>query len=370
MEWVGIAHSTKPKYMRGASDLTIRQRLLLAMLKKRGRFEMNQSGENCRWQVEYSQPPVEAYADGGVIDFANHDAFRTLACDWRGYITRDSLSKKQQAMNKGDEALINLFQTKANRLTKSLRDRFSGELYKDGEAAGRENNVHGLETFLGAGTVVTADRIAAPSDTYGLTALSTVPGNHGGSWSATGTAPNASMASDWPDGQGDSEYDFMSPKLINWSSNAWGTSSVLWEDNCWRVISQMITWLTMTGGQEGMPEICMLAPNLFQGYKNHEEAIRRINVPHKEAMDLGFQGNVLNQDGCAISADFDVAPNVGYGLVLSDITVSSLMPELFWMEGPDIDPRSAWSYLWGQGFYGNAKFKPKSVAKLKNYAAS
>jgi hypothetical protein len=85
-------------------------------------------------------------------------------------------------------------------------------------------------------------------------------------------------------------------------------------------------------------------------------------------MDLGFQGNVLNQDGCAISADFDVAPNVGYGLVLSDITVSSLMPELFWMEGPDIDPRSAWSYLWGQGFYGNAKFKPKSVAKLKNYA--
>lgn len=369
MEWVGIAHSTKPKYMKGASDLTIRSRLYLSMLKKRGRFEFNQEGEKCLWQVEFSQPVVESYADGGVIDFSNHDAFRQLSVDWRGYIARDSMSLKQQMMNKGESALINLFQTKANRLTKSLRDKFSGELFKDGEATGRENNVHGLETFCGAGTVTAADRVAAPSDTYGLGAMSTVPGNQGGSWSANlSTYPNASLASDWPDGQGDTEYDFMAPKLINWSSTNWGTSSTYWEDNCWRVIGQMITWLTMTGGQDGMPDICLLAPNLFQGYKNHEEAIRRINVPHKEANDLGFTGNVLNQDGCAISADFDCPVNTGYGLVLNTVTVSSLHSELFWMRGPDPDPRSAWSYLWGQGFYGNVKYQPKSVAKLYNYA--
>jgi len=301
------------------------------------------------------------------VDFSNHDAFRQLTTGWRGYIATDTLTKKQNAMNKGDEALINLFQTKQNRLMKSISDNFCAELYKDGSAAGRENCVEGLETFMTATTPAAADRIATPNDSYA--GLTTNLANQGGAWSSgLTTFPNSTLATDWPDGQGDSEYDYLAPKLVNWSSSNWGTGSTLWEDNCWRVISQAITWLTTTGGDDGMPDICVLAPNLFQGYKNHEEAIRRISIPHKVASDLGFAGNVLNQDGCAIQSDFDCPVNTGYMLNTSHITISSMMPELFWMEGPDKDPRSAWSWLWGTGFYGNVKYQPKYTAKLKNYA--
>lgn len=368
-EWVGIANSTRPKYMKGASDLTIRRRYLLARYRQLGRLLYNQSGEECRWQVEYSQPPVESYSDGGLVDFSNHDAFRTLTLDWRGYVATDTLSKKQRAMNDGEESLINLFQTKSNRLMKSVSANFSGELFKDGEAVLRENCVHGVETFCGAGACAAGDIIAQPSDTYGLGALSTVLQAYGGSWSAALTTfPNATIASDWPNGQGTSEYDFLSPKLVNWSSNAWGTGATTWEANCWRAIGQAITWLTYTGGDDGMPDICLLAPNLFQGYKNHEEAIRRITIPHKNANDLGFSGNVLNQDGCAIMADFDCPANTGYILNTAQVTLMSLMGELFWMEGPDKDPRTLWSWLWGVGFFGNAQYQPKHVAKLKNYA--
>lgn len=365
-EWVGVIHATRPRYMKGASDLTLRSRLLLALLKSKGRIERNVSGPECQWQVEFSQPVVSSYADGGQIDFANHDAFRTLTQDWRGYVATDTLTKKQNAMNSGQEALINLFQTKQNRLMKSLRDNFCGEMYKDGSSAGRENNIHGLETFLTAGTCAATDRVAVCNDTYG--GISTAHGNQGGSWSANlTTKPNSTIATDWPDGQGDVEYDFLSPKLVNWSANNWGTGSTLWEDNCWRVISQTITWLTTTGGEEGMPDICVLAPNLFQGYKNHEETIRRISVPHKKANDLGFAGNVMNQDGVAIQADFDCPVDTGYMLNLDTVTLRSIMPELFWMEGPDKDPRTLWSWLWGTGFYGNCTFQPKHVAKLKNF---
>jgi hypothetical protein len=182
------------------------------------------------------------------------------------------------------------------------------------------------------------------------------------------TFPNSTIATDWPDGSGDTEYDYLAPKLVNWSATNWGTGSTLWEDNCWRVISQAITWLTTTGGDDGMPDICVLASNLFQGYKNHEEAIRRISIPHKVANDLGFAGNVLNQDGCAISADFDCPANTGYMLNTSTITIRSLFPELFWMEGPDKDPRTLWAWLWGLGFYGNVDFQPKFVGKIKNFA--
>ena len=369
-EWIGIIETTRHKYMKGASDLTIRRRLLLAMLKRRGRIFYNASGDECRWQVEFSQPPVSSYNDSGVIDFSNHDAYRQLGVDWRGYIATDSMSMKQQRMNRGDEALVKVFQNKQNNLSKSLDNNFAGEMYRDGSAVGRENAIHGAETFMGDdGATVVGDRVARPDTTYGETALSTAPGAYGGTWSSDGTAPNATIGTDWPDGQGDSEYDFLMPKLINWGSTAWGTSSALWEDNCWRVISQTITWLTTTGGDDGMPTLIPLASNLFQGYKNAQETKTRINIPHKESQDLGF-GMVLNQDGVGIYPDYDCPIDTGYAFNLSTIAIYSLFPELFWMEGPDRDPRTGWSYLWGTGFYGNATYQPKHAAKLYPYATS
>ena len=369
-EWIGIVHSTRPKYMKGASDQTIRSRLLLSLLRKMGRIVYNEGGDECRWQVEFSQPDVEAIGDGGVIDFSNHDAFRQLSHDWRGYVATDTLSKKQNAMNSGDEALIRLFSTKMDRIVKALKDNYCGELFKDGEAPGRENNIHGLDTFTASGTTVAADIIAEPSDTYGLGALSTILGNQGGSWTSDlSTSPNANVATDWPYGQGDSEYDFLSPKLPNWSSSNWGTAVQTWEGNCWRVISNTITWLTTTGGPDGMPTICLMAPNLWQGYKNHEETNRRINIPHQMSQDLGFSGNTLNQDGCALSPDFDVPTNTFYMANLNHVTVKSMFPELFWMEDITKDPRTAWSWLFGAGHYGNVTFNPKHTAKGFNYAA-
>ena len=364
-EWIGIIETTRHKYMKGASDLTMRKRLLLAMLKKRGRFEYNCSGDELRWQVEFSQPPVSAYGDGGVIDFSNHDAYRQLGVDWRGYVATDTMTKKQRQMNRGDEALVKVFAGKQKNLMKAVRDNFCGELYRDGEAAGRENNVHGLETFMGTGTTVAADIIAVPSDTYGETSLSTAPGNLGGSWTSTlATSPNANLGTDWPDGQGDSEYDYLSPKIINYSSNNWGTSGATdWESNCWRAISQMITWLTINGDDEGMPNLIPLSSDLFQGYKEAQEVKTRINIPHKESQDLGF-GLVLNQDGVGIYPDFDCPVATGYALNLAHVTIYSLFPELFWMEGPDKDPRTLWSYLWGTGFFGNASYSPKHTGKF------
>ena len=89
-EWVGIANTTKPKFMKGASDLTIRSRYLLARLRQLGRISYNNHGDSLKWQLEYKQPPIEAYSDGGVVDFSNHDAFRQLEIDWRGYIGTDT----------------------------------------------------------------------------------------------------------------------------------------------------------------------------------------------------------------------------------------------------------------------------------------
>ena len=386
--FINTVNMTRPKFVKGHSDMTIRKRLRLAMLRRRGRFEFNQSGEYCRWQLKYSKPKSQGYADGSSVDYSNHIAHKTLKLDWRGRVNTDTMTLMQYGQNTGDQQLINMFQVKANNVMEGLDDDIHSDMFADGEATGRTNFPHGLETFLmdDENTAVT-DIIAKPSDTYGLDSLSTVPGNYGGSWSsALGTAPNAQLANDWPDGNGGTggspEYDFNSPILANWGSTNWGTSTNTWEANCWRCITRVIAWLMINGGKDGTPSICSLAKNLWAGYRNHNETLRRINVPHKEAQDLGFSTNVMNQDGVAIYCEYDTPADTGYIENLNHVSVSSLFPDLYWLiHGYDNVPKGAQGFmnavdmrtlsmLMAGGFFGNLKYKPKYVGKLYPYATS
>src|SRR5690606_21363652 len=114
-----------------------------------------------------------------------------------------------------------------------------------------------------------------------------------GTWSSTLTIPpNAVLATDWPNGSGDVEYDWNSPKLMNYSSVNWGTGSTAWTDNCEAVMRQANIWLTTTGGKDGTPDLYLLSSDMFVGAKNFFSARNRILTPHKEAEDLGFTGSL------------------------------------------------------------------------------
>lgn len=367
--WIGIVHSTMPKYLKKLVDTTMRDRLLLAMVQSRGRVKLNCSGDYLQWPVFYSLPEMETYNDGGIVNFGNHNPNLSLAVNWRGYIVQDSISQMQNAMNSGDTAIVNLFQQKQNNIKQSIREKFCAELYGDGDASDAGMRIHGLESFLSYDDSLTdaGDTIAYPNDTFGLTSESTTPQDHGGYWSAGGTSPNHTLASDWPDGQGTSEYDCLSPKLVNWSSNAWGTSSTAWEANAWRVTDAMIDWLSYTGGKEAKPDVIVYSNDMFRGYKNAQESKTRINIPHKESQDLGFS-DTLNHNGVAIDKDFDCPMNTGYAINVDKMELCSLFPQLFWYEGPDKDPHSAWSYLFATGFYGNCTWQPKFFGKTFNFS--
>lgn len=364
-EWVGVIQANAPLFVKGYEDLTIRNRYILSLLKQRGRLEYSQSGYECNWQVQFDQNNVNQYADGGLLDFNRSDLYRRCTLDWRAYTATDLMTKLEKAKNQGTTQLINRYNEIGKQLMKSIADKFGGELYKDGNETGRENCIHGIESFMGTGTTVAADRIAKPDDSYA--GRNTDLGDQGGNWSTDlTTSPNANVDTDWPDGNGDVKYDFYSPKILNWSSTNWGTASQTWLDNCHFVISQGQTWLTMTGGKDAQVDVFVCAANLFQGYKNSLESLRRVIVPHKGANDLGF-GNVINQDGMAVMADYDCPVNTGYFFNANKMKLSSLHSELFWTEGPTFDIRTL-SWLWAVGFFGNAKFDVKWFGKTKNIA--
>ena len=166
-EWIGIIHSTAPKYLSGAADNTIRNRLILTLVRQKGRITFNESSHECNWDVEYAEQPVSAYGDGGTIDFSRHDLLRQLKIDWRGYKATDMMTEMERLENKGDIAIVKRYDRIMPTLTKSLRNKFCGEFFIDGYATGNENRLHGLESLddLGVETLECCRTLLSATDT-------------------------------------------------------------------------------------------------------------------------------------------------------------------------------------------------------------
>jgi len=366
-EGLAVIKATAAKYFAGASDLTIRKRLMLSLLAKYGRIIYDENGVTNTWLIQHDEPPVTAHGAGGEISFDEHDLFTSLTTDWRGYIVTDKMHEKDRLMNKGEVAIVDRYRRIIPQLRQSLDNKFHGEFYIDGDAANNDNRIHGMETFLASGTTVAADLVAKPDDKYG--GQDTDVGALGGTWStdlATASRPNASIATDWPHGAGSSAYDALSPTLLNTSSTSWGTGSTSWEDNCARVLRQGVHWLTKNGGSDGKPTSCFLASNFFVDFQNYQEAKMRITVQHSEAEDLGFS-DVLKFDGLMIKSEFDVPAGNGYIINAQQMELASLAPVMFFTKGPEFDMRTM-NYLFYAGFFGNVRYQPKFFGKLKAYA--
>lgn len=356
--------TTASQFLAGASDLTIRKRLWLKMMQRYGRLSFNHAGYDCNWDIEYSQPELEQFADGDDITFGNHRAYKQMSLNWRGYKASDSISLKQKLMNRGELAIVNMSERKAANLRKGASDRFHKELFVDGNATGNDNRFSGWETFLGAGTCAATDQVAVNSDTYA--GLSTAQAYYGGSWStdlASADRPNATLATDWPHGNGDTEYDALSAKLINYTSSAWPSGGTTWEENCIEAVRAAGIWCSCTLGEEDAPQLLMLPSLMFSRFKTAFDPTLRTIVPHKESQDLGF-GSTMMFEGMSIHYEFNCPAASGYLFNPNAVELKFLTSDIFELKSEMDDIKSAGSDLWFLYTFGNFCFTPKYFAKL------
>lgn len=386
-EWIGTIQTTAPKYIKGASDCTIRERLLLAMMENRGLITYNNESTDFKWDVQFAEPPVESYGTAGNVDYAARDLYKQASLDVRGYLSTDKMDEKDKLMNRGEVAIVNRYEKIIPNLLKGIRAKFGPELYCDGYASGNENRICGIGSWMGGGSAASAtanelapatDIMTGPIDTYA--GLSTALGQSG-SWSTTNSAvtgygryPISSgtyfTSSDWPEGTGDAEYDFFSPKLYNEAATRntyWGAAAdTSFADNAERVLSKAIQHLRLTAGATGAPTICIMSGNYFSDFKNALRAKQSIWVPHKEAEDLGFP-DTLNFEGVAVNAEFGVPASTAYVLMLNEMELLCMEDQIFGSKGPDWSPKD-YAYLFSVSFFGNLKItSPKFSAKIHNY---
>lgn len=368
--WSGIVSAAAPEFVKGSLDKTIRKRLWMSMLNERGLIRTGVDGSYERqYDVDWREVPVQSFGYGGQAVYQPRDYLKRATMNWRGYIATDAMHVKEYTMLKNSvHNLVNRYDRIIPKMISGVRNKFGREMYTDGSAAGNEERFEGLPTLCGTGgTVVAADIIVEPDDTYhGLdTDL-----HQSGTWTSDlTTKPNAALGYDWPEGSGDSEFDYNSPVLAKTDGTGWGGATTSFEDNCIVIIRRVAQWLRHSAGLEGDTLLLMLNGTWFTDFKAANDSKLRIVVPHREASDLGFP-DVLNFEGVGIQSEWGVPVNTGYMVAIDNMKLDFITDEMIVTSGPDAMDKDAMSWKFNAYSFGNFTFSAKHVAKLYPFATT
>lgn len=354
-EFNRVLQTTIAEYVTGAEDDVIRNRKILSMLKAKGRITYGHEGTQLDWGIRYKRRNLEGYADGDTLQFARSDTFKRAQLPWRGYTMQDMVTKKEKLMNRGKAALIKYVSELVTLMMDDVGDRFHSQLYLDGNASGNERKIHGFDSFTGVSG--TSGKCGSPSDTYA--GLSTALGTYGGSWTGT-----------WPNGDGDPEYDFFSPILVDATNTGWTSSTKTFAANPVEQLRYGILAAKRSDSKKGMLDAVLLSSPDYSAFATTLDSTEHVYVQAggsgPSLRSFGW-GDIQNFEGVEITWEFGV-PNAadgttqGYGWNWDQCELMSLQGQLFASEGPFYDEATL-SDRFAIHFFGNMKFEPRYFCK-------
>lgn len=359
--------NTAPMWLKGASDSTIRNHFILAYLRKEGRMTFNYSGVAINWLVKARQPIARQLQSGQGTTYDQSQIYESLTIPYAGLHATDSLDHKVKLMNKGELAIVDLAETKMDELLKTVSRGVSSGFYNQNTSD--DNDLVGIRTpCIAHGSVAAGDIVAALSASASYGGKSVALGALGGSWSAVrSTSPSSVLANDWPMGNGSPEYDYLSPKLLNYSSTGWGTGSTRWSENCEMVMRRGLSYVTHLSGTNNTPNVYLLAQDLMDEFKDQLTNRERL-FPENYVSALGFApGKLLEYNGAIVASDYYCPAGYGYALNAQEMELVSLHDNLFFMDGPTYNHLTL-SDDFLVGFYGNYRFNPKHIVEFGAYA--
>jgi hypothetical protein len=359
-EWSRIVNSTMHEYTREEEVNILRNRKILAKLKAAGRISFGHSGDMMDWKVRYKRAPMQGYADGDVLVFQRRDKRKTAQLEWRGYSATDAVSKKERLMNKSTEAIINIFSNTGKELMEDIEESFGDEVYIDGNGSGNSKRMHGIESiFSGATAGSSATAPVGVNANTNYAGLSTVLQAYGGTWTGT-----------WPDGYGDSNYDFWTPLIVDYTSaittanGGWAASTKTWPNTCKEALRYGILAGQRNKSKKTAMDLISLTNVLYRQFLNLLDSSERLVVNRGDAqslVSLGFT-DVVNLDGAEITWEYGVPSAVGYGWATQQVELCSLQDTLFAPDGPEWDIGTR-QWKFAIDCLGNMKFNPRPFTK-------
>ncbi len=360
-EFNRVLQTTISEYVTGATDNVIRNRKLLALLKARGRISYGHSGTEMNWGIQWKQRDIDGYADGDTLAFARSDLYKRASLPWRGYSMQDMITHKEKLMNRGKPALIKYVSEMVENMMRDFGDKFHKQLYIDGNATGNGKKIHGFDSFSGA-SVSAGALVATPNDSYA--GLTTNLGTYGGTWTGT-----------WPRGEGDAEYDFFSPLIVDYTNTGWTAATKTWANTNQEVMRFGIIKAKKNDSKEGMLDTIFLDGELFRQWETTLDSKERIMVDTgggtPTLRKLGF-GDVVWFEGVEVTWEFGVPTDAsgnlqGYGWNIDHMELCNLEDKLFTSQGPFYDEATL-SDRYSILMFGNMQFNPRYFVKFAQYS--
>jgi hypothetical protein len=369
-DWSRVIGTTIVNHLREEELATFRKFKIFALLESSGNVVMNQSGRGMDWNVRFRNAPVTGNTGDTPRTFSRVNMWKRAELPWRGFVTTDAIYRREMLENRGQQALVDVASKMAERLKESLEQHLSYQPYVDGNASGRDNDFHGMESFLGyAGTVDEsdsgvatadttsaggfiggiADRFAFPDDTYA--GLSTRLGYYGGGRinATTGT---------WPSVPVDPEFDYYSPVIINYNANSFASPSGdrNWRKNCVFAMREGIHQCKRNDTKEAQIDLVVLDRKLYTQFLNSYKDQERIVVSKESGLKaLGFTDTVT-LDGVEITSEYACPAGKGYGMSIGNMELRCLENQLMVAEGPFFSEETQ-AYRYACSTLGNFRFR-------------
>jgi hypothetical protein len=336
-QFARLTTATHTQYVKGFEDETTRSRLLLFGLRKRGKIKYKQGGTSVTWKVKYGRRDLTAYDDLDSVTYTRSNLITTATLGWGAYNVSDAITKAEMLANRGQEAIINTYDTMADSMTQDLEDGFNVKLYNGSGSGAHIVGIMNALRFNAASNTVEA-LVPKTSTNYATLPLdSTTP---------VGTTG-----------------DYWSPKGINA-----GYNSETWAATANKAISQMgflIRKLQISAGRSDMrarPDLCILTPTQYDAFKLDVQKKGAIYITpgstKLQAVEFGFDATPFNgvdvsYDDAIPSTDIDSQTVGGIILNFDYIELLSQQPTLFVATTHPEEARK--SILFDIDFFGQLK---------------
>lgn len=318
---------TTDNFEKKGVDNIMAKKEIFAVMKSKGCIRKISGGTQNTRHSRYKRATLRGLPmDIASISYQRLSKRINFAIPPRGQETTDAITIQERFINQGPQAFVNLYGTLLKELMDDATFDFPKQFFKDGNASGNTDGIHGWESALSHSGTIGNGMLGAPNDTY--FGVSTAVGLRG-SWDASNTYPN---------GAGQVGYHHFSPFIWIYDDTGIGSGST-WEDNSLKAMKKDALFSSRRGHKR---DFGILNTNAYNAASNKIEAREAIrtdrsnkNIP---SISLGF-GEEFTYEGVRWTHDSDVPDRnplaltshilAGYSFTVEDLDLMHWTDKLF-----------------------------------------
>jgi len=355
--WARPAVGVITNYLKGITEVGMRDFVQLAMMRKKGRIKYKAGGKDFNWLATFRRDPPTRSDDLEPSSFVRVNREKAASL---GFITiqkGELISKGEKLMFQDQKtARYNILERVLDKLHENCMEYFNRtELYNDSSDASNADGLTGLESLFGTTTTQISNSWHSTMSSGTYAGLNQVLGAYGGE-------ANAPSGKGYPMGTPDLAYNFWHPMIVSFTSSNLTASTKTWI-NTWRESQRKArTFMEAMHGKK--PDIWLTDPISYEEALTSLEEKERIIVGEqdKDLVNLGFRH--IKIDGIPFMSEFGCTAETCYGLTWKKMQLLSMQSQL-WDVQKDFDINYSGAQKLLIDFYGQEKFEsPACFAKI------